>query len=158
VREHDRVEQLLMALAQEIEAAFAGVQRPEPPLTLGDGPTQDDVEAALAGKDAAELTPDDAAQVRLDLWSLTPRAFAYYVPALLRMALDGDVEVDGLDEGIFDVLTPPEDGDLRERFDERMRLLDDRRRGALRDFVCAFSDQQPELAGAEAARAHWGCA
>jgi len=146
-----------VAIAHEIEAAFAGVPRPDPPLTIGDGPIQDDVEQALAGKGASELTADDATEVRLDLWLLTPEAFAYYVPALLRIALSGDDEVDGLDEGIFDVLAPPGDPGLRARFDERMAQLDEPRRDALATFVCAFSDEHPELDGADAARAHWGC-
>jgi hypothetical protein len=144
-------------LAEEIEAAFGDVPRPDPPLTLGAGPMQDDVEDALAGKDAGELTADDALAVRLDLWSLTPDAFRYYVPALLRLALADPDAVDGLDEGVFDVLTPPGDPDGRERFDERMALLDERQRSALGDFACWFGAQVPELAGAGAARAYWQC-
>ncbi|HEY1540012.1 MAG TPA: DUF6714 family protein [Solirubrobacteraceae bacterium] len=144
-------------LAEKIEAAFADVPRAAPPLTDGGGPTQDDVETALAGKDAGELTADDARAVRLDLWSLTAEAFRYYVPALAHMTLAGDEEVDGLDEGVFDVLTPPADDAGRARFDERMGLLNEGQREALGDFACWFSAQVPELAGADAARAYWRC-
>ncbi len=147
------------ALAAEIASAFPAVEPPAPPVTTGAGPVQDDVEQALAGKRAEELTPSDARAVRLDLWSLTPAAWQYYAPALLRMFLadPDDDELDGLGEGIFDTLVPPDDAELRERFDERMARLGDAQRAALRAFVCWYREQEPELAGADAAARHWGC-
>jgi len=147
------------ALAAEIASAFEAVAPPAPPVATGAGPIQDDVEQALAGKRAEELTPQDSRAVRLDLWSLTPAAWHYYAPALLGMFLadPGADELDGLGEGIFATLVPPQDAELRERFDERMALLDDAQRAALRAFVCWYREQVPELAGADAAAQHWGC-
>lgn len=144
-------------LAETIAAAFASVPQPDPPLTIEGGPFERDVEAALGGKSADELTPEDALAVRLDLWALTPEAFRYYVPALARMFLVGETEVDALDEGLMTALTPSPDQEARAKLDERVGLLDDAQRSALREFVCWYLGAESFVAGRDEAAAYWDC-
>jgi hypothetical protein len=145
-------------IADEIRAAFAGVEQPTPPLTLGEGPFEHRVEETLADKSADELTPDDALAVRNDLWALTPDAFRYYVPALIRMLLIGGTEVDALGEGIVTALTPADAPETRAKFDERMASLDEAQRRALGDFVCWWlSDEDEYVAQRDKLAAYWQC-
>lgn len=144
-------------LAEELRAAFADVPQPDPSLTIGAGPLEHDVEQALEGKSADDLTPEDALAVRLDLWTLTPEAFRYYVPALTRMFLVGDTDVDALGEGIMTALTPSEDPSIQEKLDERVGALDDAQRQALGDFVCWYLDVEEFVPRADAAVAYWDC-
>lgn len=146
-------------IADEIRAAFEDIEPPDSPVTEEPyGPLAQPVEDALAGKSAGELTPDDALAVRLDLWALTPEAFRYYVPALIRMLLVGGSEVDALGEGIVTALTPSEEPARREKFDARMALLDDAQRKAAADFVCWWlADEDEHVAGRELLVAYWQC-
>jgi hypothetical protein len=144
-------------LAEQIRAAFADVPQPDPSLTIGAGPLEHGVEQALAGKSADDLEPADALAVRLDLWTLTPEAFQYYVPALTRMFLVGDTAVDALGEGIMTALTPSEDPAIQEKLDERVGALDDAQRKALGDFVCWYLDVEELVPRADAALAYWDC-
>lgn len=146
-------------IADEIRAAFEDIEPPDAPVTEARyGSLGQPVEAALAGTRADELTPDDALAVRLDLSALTPEAFRYYVPALIRMLLVGGTEVDALGEGIVTVLTPPEEPERRERFDARMALLDDAQRQALADFACWWlADEDEHVANREELATYWQC-
>lgn len=145
-------------IADEIRAAFGDVPQPDPPVTLDVGPFESRVEEALGGKSADELTAEDALAVRNDLWALTPDAFRYYVPALIRMLLIGGTEVDALGEGIVTALTPPGEPETRAKFDERMASLDDAQRTALGDFVCWWLSDEDEYVAQRAQLAeHWRC-
>ena len=93
--------------------------------------------------------------MRLDLWTLTPEAFGYYVPALTRMLLVGDTAVDALGEGIMTALTPSEDPAIQEKLDERVSALDDAQRKALGDFVRWYLDVEEFVPRADAALAYW---
>ncbi len=108
-------------------------------------------------KPADELTPADALAVRLDLWALTPEAWRYYVPALVRMFLVGDTEVDALAEGLITSLTPTDDQQGREKLDERVAGLDSAKRQALADFVCWFVRVEEYVPRGAAAAGYWGC-
>jgi hypothetical protein len=142
-------------LADRIGSAFASVPRPDPPVTEGTGPLHEDVEAALAGKPAGEVTAADAWEVRMDLGSLTPPAFAYYLPALLRIVLVDDEYVDALDSSVFGMLTPPDDPSLAEAFDRRIALLDGAQRDALRRYVAWYSEGESTLPSRERALDYW---
>ena len=150
-------------IADEIRAAFEDIELPDPPVTEESyGPLGRPVEEALAGKRADKaFTHDDALAVRLDLWALTPEAYRYYVPALVRMLLvgGGGGEVDALGEGVMTVLTPPSEAERRERFDTRIALLDDAQRKAAADFVCWWlSDPEGEhVANRAELVAYWQC-
>ena len=82
-------------LADHIGSAFASVPRPDPPITEG-RPLNEDVERALAWKFREQITAAEAWELRMDLSSLKPEAFVYYMPALLRVILLGDSCVDSL--------------------------------------------------------------
>lgn len=146
-------------IADDVRDAFDDVETPTPPVTEDPhGPLGEPVEESLAGKAPDELTADDALAVRLDLWALTPEAFRCYVPALIRMLLVGETEVDALGEGIVTALTPPAEPERRDRFDARMALLDDAQRKALSDFVCWWlSDEDEHVAHREQLAAYWHC-
>jgi len=153
----DEIEELRerTELADRIAAAFAGAELPQPPITEGHGPLCDDVEAALAGKPGADVTPADAREVRIDLGYLRPEAFAYYLPALIRIVLLDDDDTGGLDQALFAMLTPPEQGVAGSGFERRMELLDGPRRSALADFVEWYSEGESYLPGRERALAYW---
>ena len=142
-------------LADRIGAAFASVPRPEPPLTEGHGPLNDDVERALGGKAAGDVTAADAREVRADLGYLRADAFAYYVPALARIALLSDEDVDGLEQSIFSLLTPPGDPAARDAFEQRIGQFDDPQRAALAGFVHWYSGAESFVPGRERALAFW---
>ena len=145
------------ALADRIAAGFDSVPQPDAPLTIEGGPFERDVDEALAGKSADELTAEDALAVRLDLWALTPEAFRYYVPALARMFLVGETEVDALGEGLITALTPSQDAATRAKLDERVGLLDAAQRDALREFVCWYLSVEEDVPRGDAAAEYWNC-
>jgi hypothetical protein len=142
-------------LADRIAAAFATVPRPEPPVTEGHGPLNDDVESALAGKAAGDVTAADAREVRTDLGYLRADAFAYYVPALARIALLCDEDVDGLEQSIVGLLTPPDDPAARAAFEQRIGQLDGAQRGALASFVRWYCDSESFVPERDRALAFW---
>jgi hypothetical protein len=142
-------------LADRISAAFASVPRPEPPITEGRGPLNDDVERALGGKVADDVTAADAREVRTDLGYLRPDAFAYYVPVLAQIALLSDEDVDGLEQSIFGLLTPPSDPARRDAFEQRTGQLDDAQRAALAGFVHWCSAAESFMPGRDRALAFW---
>jgi len=142
-------------LAQRIDAAFAPVPRPHPPITEGTGPLNEDVERALAGKPAGDVTAADAHEVRMDLPYLTPEAFAYYLPSLLRILLTGDTYVDSLDTSVFGMLTPPDDPARAKAFERRTALLDRAQRDALADYLEWYAEGESALPGRERALAYW---
>jgi hypothetical protein len=142
-------------LAERLRAAFADVPRPDPPITVGTGPLNEDIERAIAGKTADEITAADAREVRHDLPYLSPEAFIYYLPALLRVILTEDTYVDGLDEFVFYQLVPPENPALSEHFTQRIGPLDDLQRDALRRYVDWYSAREPFLSGRDSALAYW---
>lgn len=144
-------------LADRIAAAFDSAPQPDPPLTIEGGPFERDVDAALSGKSADELTAEDALAVRLDLWALTPEAFRYYVPALARMFLVGETEVDALGEGLITALTPSQDAATRAKLDERVGPLDAAQREALGEFVCWYLDVEEDVPRGDAAAEYWNC-
>lgn len=153
----DEIEELRerSEIADRVVSAFAGVELPAPPITEGAGPLNDDVEAALAGKPSAGVTPADAREVRADLAHLTPAALVYYLPALIRIALLSDDDVDGLGEAIFGMLTPPEDRPGLAFFERRAALLDDDQRSALASFLSWYSEGESYLPGRDRALGYW---
>lgn len=138
------------ALADELRDAFASVDLPTPPVTTSSG--NDYVERALAGKPANLITPEDARHVLMDLWLLTPEAYRYYLPALLRIHLTGSTFVDGLGSFAFRTLIPPDDPAL-EIFERRMALLDDRQHRALAGYVAWYLDYESSVPRRDAAAA-----
>jgi hypothetical protein len=142
-------------LAKQIAAAFADLPRPDPPITVGAGPLNEDIERAIAGKTADQITAAEAREVRHDLPYLSPAAFIYYLPALLRIILTDDTHVDGLDEFVFYQLAPPENLALSEHFTQRIGRLDDLQRDALRRYVDWYSASEPFLSGRDSALAYW---
>jgi hypothetical protein len=142
-------------LVDRIEAAFAPVTRPEPPITEGHGPLNDDVERALGGKAVGDVTAADARAVRTDLGYLRADAFAYYLPALARIALLSDEDVDGLEQSIFGLLTPPDDPGARAAFEQRIGQLDDAQRTALAGFVHWHAGAESFVPGRDRALAFW---
>src|SRR5207253_1099641 len=145
-------------LAEAIATAFAPVPPPGRPIAEGIGPMPEDVERALGGKSPDEVTARDARDVRVDLGYLTPAAFVYYLPALLRIALAGGEQADGVGESLFGMLTPPEDPGLRGSFDERVAPLDEAQRDAVGRWVEWYSEAQSDLPGRERALAFWRAA
>jgi uncharacterized protein DUF6714 len=143
------------ALWQQIDEAFAAEPRPEPPVTEGVGPFNDDVEQALAGKPADRVTAEDAGESRLGLWLLTPAAFRYYLPALLRHVLVPERYVDGLGEAVFDVLVPRDDAELGRVFGERMKTLTESERAALAGFVNWYLGEESIVPLRDQAAAYW---
>jgi hypothetical protein len=144
-------------IAEALSAAFSELKPPDPPVTIGNGPIEQTVESVLGGREADALTPDDALAIRLDLWTLTPDAFAYYVPALARMLLADKTAVDALGEGLWTALAPPTEPGRREKFDARIAVLDDDQRAAIGRFVCWYLCSEEELPRAEEARDYWNC-
>lgn len=143
------------ALADRIGAAFANLPLPEQPVTEGHGPLNGDIERALGGKAAGDVTATDARAVRTDLGYLRPDAFAYYVPALARIALLCDEDVDGLEQSIFGLLTPPDDRAARDAFQQRIGQLDDAQRAALGGFVQWYAGAESFVPGCDRALAFW---
>jgi hypothetical protein len=141
-------------LRDRIERTFATVPRPDPPLTEGTGPFNEDVEQALGGKTWDEVTPADAHAARLGLWLLAPDAFRYYLPAMLRLALGGTY-VEGLAEAAFEVLVPRDVPPLARVFEERMRTLDDAQHAALAAFVDWYLQEESIVPLRERAAAYW---
>jgi hypothetical protein len=144
-------------IAEALSAAFSKLEPPAPPVTIGNGPIEQTVESVLAGREADDLTPEDALAIRLDLWTLTPEAFAYYVPALARMLLADKMAVDALGEGLWTALAPPTEPGRREKFDARIAVLDDDQRAAIGRFVCWYLCSEEELPRADEARGYWNC-
>ena len=143
-------------LFERIARSFAQVPRPEPPVTEDAGPLNREVESALAGKAAEEITPDDARDARFGLWLLSPEAFHYYHPALLRYVLPVDAPyVDGLGEAVFEVLVPRENEELQRVFEQRMALLDEAQRDALADYVAWHLANESVVPLRADAEAYW---
>ena len=143
------------SLADAIATAFAPVPRPERPVARGVGPMPEDVERALGGKSAGEVTAGDARAVRVDLGYLTPPAFVYYLPALLRVALAGGEQAEGVGESLFGMLAPPQDPELRAAFDRRVAGLDGAQRDALARWMRWYAGSESDLPGRERALAYW---
>ena len=141
-------------LADHIGSAFASVPRPDPPITEG-RPLNEDVERALAWKFREQITAAEAWEVRMDLSSLKPEAFVYYMPALLRVILLGDSCVDSLHDSVLTLLMPREGRATDEDFERRMALLDRSQRSALARYVDWCLDGESGLPGHERALAYW---
>jgi hypothetical protein len=142
-------------LAERIKVAFAGVRRPDPPVTAGAGLLNEDVERALSGKSADDVTPTEALEIRGDLRCLTPEAFVYYLPALLRIILIGETYVDALDQFVFRMLLPPEDASEDDEFEQRVALVDATQRKTIAQYVDWYSEGESHLPGRERALAYW---
>lgn len=151
-REERRVRE---GIADRLRRAFASVPKPFPPVTRGGGPLADDIEKVLAGKDAGALTADDARDVRGDLNLLTGPALRYYLPALLRLVLVGDIWVDGLDDFTYQLLVPPEEPGQLRWFEEQFGNLDASQRAAIGVYVAWYSEGESSLPGRERACSYW---
>jgi hypothetical protein len=130
-------------LARRLRDAFSFVPRPAGRVTNSCGPFADDVQAALGGKAADEITVADAHQVRTDL------------ALLIRMVLVGETFVDGLDEFLYYTLTPPQGPDEAREFARRFAGLDSAQARALADYIRWYGEEESHLDDLDLVLAYW---